>query len=878
MRSVKALRTHPLHSHNTHCFSKGLDGIQTAAGKIVKLADVDADELEEQLFNLDARVQRYGFEHAEEWLRSRHPEVAEVIIDEYYLRIGSLLHADRGLVSPELDSWYLPLPDHHSPRWSYAKKMLGLDAEAVEKTSKVADEILARLANPLGTSINTRGLVLGHVQSGKTTSFLSVAAKALDHRYDLVIILSGVHNSLRRQTQNRASRTLVHNQAFWWLGTALNDFRPDGNSLSSHLAGDAKRGLLVVKKHATILERLADWLELESDDSLRKLAVLVIDDEADQAGLDVARGEQMEGVHKQLSRIVNLRTSNDERRCAYLAYTATPYANILTSQTTYGLYPKDFIYPLDPPDSYVGIDQLFGEEQVGSPIQFDFEDSSVEVLTGALRDAIRWFVLATSARVGLGVPLDQFHSSMLIHTTQSIQQQKEYRPAIEDYLRQLRYEFLEDLTGMRLFYETTLEQVPSRDGGGAGVLSEKTATWEEVCEHVVHVLDRLINRKPAGEPFREDGRLQQAHSGVIVDNSEVEYINRLTYSDLAAGQPSVTVIAIGGNTLSRGLTLEGLVCSYFARTARTYDSLMQMGRWFGFRPGYRHLLRIWTTEELFGWFGELVRVEQDLRRELLWMQDNGIAPSEYGPRIRVSPYLNICRAAAMRSVQAEVSYSDCAIDVAWLDLTPDVLASNQRIAVRLAEGLTATEKSGSRLAVGVPLERVQEFLEEFQFHSEESRIDKPSLFKYLDSVAPRLSHWNVLFKSTQSGPSEFDYGGSIGTVRTVKRSRKEHTEAEIGSIRDPNDEVLDLDGRPAPKGIKYRSSSEPPLMVIYAIDKVSAPARGSHNRRPLDAELTPISLALILPKSNTSVQYVRPVLSEIEFTAANLDTGDYDGA
>ena len=839
-----------------------------------------ADDLEDALEAHGNRVKRHGLDSAETALRERRGEIAEEIIAEFRKRVGVPLRNQRGLLAENTEGWYVPKGDADSPRWVHARSRLGLPDDVVKKTSDVADEIVARLGNPLAEEITTRGLVLGHVQSGKTTSFLSVAAKALDNDYDLVIVLAGVHNSLRRQTQERAVRTLVHKREHWWLGTAVGDFRPDGNSLSSHLAGDGKRGLLVVKKHSTILEKLADWLESENDAALRRLAVLVIDDEADQAGLDVSTGNELAGVHKQLSRIVNLRTSDDKRRCAYLAYTATPYANILTSQDSFGLYPRDFIYPLDPPASYVGSEELFGEAQVGSPVQLETDDSD-EILTKGLCDAIRWFVLATAARAGLGTPLEEFNSSMLVHTTQLTEDQKAYRPAIEGYLEELSDEFRDDPSMMREFYEETLRQVPSRESGGDGFVAERTATWPEVEPNVPAVLSRLIDRTEAGEPFKEDGLVQHAHSGVIVDNSKVDHVDRLTYSDPGAGEPSVTVIAIGGNTLSRGLTLEGLVCSYFARTARNYDSLMQMGRWFGYRPGYRHLLRIWTTQGLLDWFQELNQVEQDLRRELEWMAAQGFSPELYGPRIRTSPNMNSTRAAAMKSVSRDISYSDHRIDPAWLDLDDAVLQTNQAATKQLAEGLGESTKvgQGSLLFRGVPLERIRTFLGHYRFHREEKRLDRPSLDSYINREADHLQEWHVIFKSSERGsPSTFDFGGDVGKVGTISRGRvKDVSVAFIQSLVDSNDHRLDYGSTDPADGVLYRSMDEPPLMVVYAIDPISTPKANSA-RVPLDASTTPISVSLTFPLSTTFVRYVTPVVAEIKASTANLDMGDHHDA
>lgn len=835
---------------------------------------MEAVDLEDALEAFGSRVKRNGLAAATDALRLRRPADAELIVAEFHRRVGIPLARGRGLIADDQHGWYMPRPAHDSPRWSYARAQLGLPEDVLEKTGATADEILARLANPLGQEIATRGLVLGHVQSGKTTSFLSVAAKALDNDYDLVIILAGVHNSLRRQTQDRASRTLVHKPNLWWLGTALGDFRPDGNTLSSHLAGDGKRGLLVVKKHSTILRKLADWLEKESDAALRGLAVLIIDDEADQAGLDVSKDGELEGVHKQLRRIVDLRTSDEKRRCAYLAYTATPYANILTSQADYGLYPRDFIYPLDKPSAYVGSQELFGDLRVGDPVQIEDDDPG-ELLSAGLRDAIRWFIVATAARAGLMSGVERFHSTMLIHTTQSTEEQLSYQPLVESYLTELSEEFVRNPVAMRDYYLAALRQVPAREGGGDGFIDERVADWSDVAPWIPEVLKRLLERTPSGEPFIEDGRMQRAHSGVLVDNSKVDHVDRLTYSDIAAGQPSVTVIAIGGNTLSRGLTLEGLVCSYFARTARTYDSLMQMGRWFGYRPGYRHLMRVWTTQGLFDWFQELDAVEQDLRQELEWMQEQKLKPSQYGPRIRTSPNMNITRAAAMRSVAREISYSDHLVDLAWLDLDDEAIARNQRLAKELARDLGVREQVGqSMLFRAVPIDRIRSFVDDFVLHREEKRLDKPSFASYLTKEAVNLTHWNVIFKSTaRDRNSSFDFGGDVGVVGTVTRGRVAHASlALIQSLVDTGDHRLDVGELPPSGDVRYRSEDEPPLVVIYAIDKSSQPTERS-KRLPLGANLHPISFSLALPRSTSFVEYVAPVIAELE--VSTLDLGDY---
>lgn len=823
---------------------------------------MDAHELEELLQDYDDWIARRGIEGADRRLRQRYPEEATATRETYWRAVGDVVrHDSPGLDREDLKGWYLPKPDDRHERWSYAKSMLGLSPVASDRIGATADRILARLSAPWSRDIRSRGLVLGHVQSGKTTSFLSVAAKAADAGYHLVIILAGVHNSLRRQTQNRAARTLVHKRDLWWLGTAVSDFRPDGNSLATHLSGPGKRGLLVVKKHQTILGRLAEWLEDENDASLRDLSILVIDDEADQAGLDVSDGLEPQGIHRELLRIVNLATTSGGHRCAYLAYTATPYANILTSQDHDGLYPRDFIYPLDKPDGYVGAEELFGDLRIGDPIQVGVDDEDDPLLTESLERAVSWFIVATAARAALEGGLDGFHSSMLVHTTQRTEEHLEYRPAIEALLVRSRNAFRQDPGPLGALYDEIRGQVPV----GEGALDERAADWDDVRPFVDEVFRRLVERAPAGPEFQEDGRRQQAHSGVIVDNSKVDWIDRLTYSDLSAGEPGVIVIAIGGNTLSRGLTLEGLVCSYFARTARTYDSLIQMGRWFGYRPGYRHLVRIWTPQTLLDWFRELNHVERALRDELTWMSDNGLTPADYGPRIRVSPHMNITRKDAMRSVSRTVSYSDFVLDPSMLDISVDGLRSNAEAIRSLVGALPPTSKpvGPSRVFSGVPSVDVRRLLESYRFHPDDPRIDQPGLLHYVDAETEqgRLEMWNVMFKSIRSGRSEHDFGPPVGIVQRITRSQDaDATPGYIGSLVDSGDHRLDRDGVEPSGAARYRSADEPPLLIVYAVDPKSPAQAGrkGSNRIALDAPDIPLALSLALPQSPTTVDYVAP--------------------
>jgi len=255
------------------------------------------------------------------------------------------------------------------------------------------------------------------------------------------------------------------------------------------------------------------------------------------------------------------------------------------------------------------------------------------------------------------------------------------------------------------------------------------------------------------------------------------------------------------------------------------------------------------------------------------MQEQKLKPSQYGPRIRTSPNMNITREAAMRSVAKEISYSDHLVDLAWLDLDDEAISHNQRLAMDLAQELGKGEQVGQSLLFrSVPIERIKIFVDGFALHKEEKRLDKPSFASYLAKEAVHLAEWNVIFKSTaRNSNSIFDFGGDVGKVGTITRGRvAQASPALIQSLVDSGDHRLDMGGRPTFGDIRYRSEDEPPLIVIYAIDRLSQP-KGHSRRVPLEANLDPISFSLTLPRSTSFVEYVTPLVAELEFSKPDLE-------
>lgn len=791
-------------------------------------------------------------------------ELAEAVAAQHARRLGPIVVSAPALTDDSIEHGWIDsrlLSDRRRPRWIFTRSSLDVPEGALEVVDRTTDEILSLLPDPAAPQIFGRGLVVGYVQSGKTTNFTALAAKAADAGYNLIIVLGGIHTSLRRQTQERVQHALFHKPEMWWTSTRDGDFRSSdgGTPLASRQYGPGKCGLLVVKKHRIILGYLADWLWSAGPGVRTSTRVLVIDDEADQAGLDVSSGPELEGVHEQLMRIVNLGDGPSEanpgnRRVAYVGYTATPYANVLTRADEENLYPRHFIYPLPKPASHVGPADLFGDAVVGRPVKVvtkePGDDGGGWRMGRDLERAIDWFVLVTAARSHLMGGPEKLNSTMLIHTGRQTDEHRQVRGPVLAYLSSLRD---------RIAVESELDELRSKYGEevvkvSAEALGEVRVEWDDLRPHLTTVVDRLVDAHPAGDRFREDGKWQQARSGVIVDNSQEDSEDRLTYPRQPEGVPGVTIIAIGGDTLSRGLTLEGLCVSFFARTSGNYDSLMQMGRWFGFRRGYQHLTRLWTTPVLWQRFRRLTEVEEKFREELDWMIREERSPSEYGPKILLDPDMQVTRRSAIRSAMATSSWADYTASMTALLIDEESVAANQLAVRELVDELpdpVPLNGGPSHLAIHVSGEAVSNLLQQLRVHPEDYRMHTNEMRRYIEEAG--LTDWNVVVRSISSSSSTFWLGAAIGDIGTVIRSQVRGAMkggAYIQTLLDTGDGTIDLDDAPSPS---HRGHGDPPLLLIYFIDALSAPrkmTKTNADRVPLNAPDTVPAIGVVFPPSH----------------------------
>lgn len=780
------------------------------------------------------------------------------------------------VVAPSGQGWYAgPRPDdRYWPKLLAHHRAEGrLSDTALDQLDQATSKIISYTADPSRSKWTTKGLVVGYVQSGKTTNFTGVIAKAVDVGYNFVIVLTGIHEGLRNQTQDRLEAQLCDLDRQGWkpFTTIESDFRRPTMALESQIQ-DGSAGLIVAKKNAAVLRKIDRWVsDAANRGGMANVRALIIDDEADQASIDTAT------INPLIRRIISRFP-----RVTFIGYTATPFANVFDDAgTSDSLYPKDFIVNLPLPDGYFGTETIFGRDELpeaGETEPVDGYDMVRQVpdneaatliprrnqvfnptVTATLRSAIRWFALATAARRAAG---DDGHSTMLIHTSMKVDAHEALRGPVEDEINQTIRDLaagdVEIVGHLRAQWEREIAAVPP-------------GAWNHTAPPFADVLDKLP------EVLRQ--------IAVILDNSRSA--DRLDYKN-----GPVTAIAVGGNTLSRGLTLEGLVVSFFVRAAGAYDTLLQMGRWFGFRTGYEYLPRMYLTNQLRDWFRHLSSVEHELRRDISFLETQALTPVEYGPRIRTHPALRITTKMGNNVRQAYVSYGGRRVQVRYFRHTDsnwlgaNVAAASLLVAAADADPSVSAEErnDGSVVWRNVPVGQIIPFLDRYQVHEDSPDLDRDLLRKYIENEVGdgSLTHWSVAVLGLNSSTNGEVTLGARTFGRIVRsRLRDDHVDRAdiktLGSKEDRITDMLPLAGvtRRTPEEELARLRQADPLyssrglLVLYPIDPDSPPATeaAARTRTNLDAVDDVIGLALIFPgnaKQSVRNSYVSNDLSNAE--------------
>lgn len=772
-------------------------------------------------------------------------------------------------------------------------------APSVRALDETTDRIMGQMSNPLSDQFDIRGLVVGYVQSGKTANFTALIAKAADVGYRLIIVLSGMDNGLRRQTQIRLTKELVgypdnRNNAVplpprgrqWHQFTtedANGDFRP-GNANYGALQG-TEPVLLVIKKNGPVLRRLHGWLDAAPEDVRRTLPVLVIDDEADQASVDTRGSYQIEGDEipddYEEPAVINGLIRDLLRkfqRKAYVAYTATPFANILIPHDTFDpryeidLYPKDFIVDLPKPDGYFGAEEQFGRfdadtnESVGGlDIIRNVSDIELEdlkqhgTMPGSLEIAMLDFVLAGAARACRRNQQEQgdFPATMLLHGSHLV-------------LRQIK---IADLVGRR-FSELRDEWRYQRN---QGILQRLRVRWDDEFRPIT-----------AGSHPSLDTQFSQIEPfiGPFFEAVQVRVINSRTGEVLDyEREPHLKAIAVGGNRLSRGLTLEGLLTSYFFRPTAMYDTLMQMGRWFGYRAGYEDLTRIYMTRDLSGWFSDLALVEHEIRKDISMYEALNVTPMELGTRILRHPAMLVTsrlKQRYSRAIIVEQSYSSQVMQTFrfpfhQLDELSGLLGANLNMTRNLLTALAPPVwQDQTPIWQGISTETIINFIQSYQINREVARnINPEAIIAYIQrqNEFGELISWTIAVRGREIQDPvlrSMDLGLER-SIPMISRNRLVSDPDSLGIITNPGDEIIGLNAEQLervtelrettrqaanPVSRLVRSPSEG-LLLIYPVSRFSGYEREPRPSRlrmyedpnnPLSQDV--VCFAISFPKSD----------------------------
>lgn len=782
------------------------------------------------------------------------------------------------------DPWFLRTPeDVFWPGFEMSQRDR-LPGAAVDSIDRTSLDILNRLPAPRQPLMSARGLVVGYVQSGKTTSFTALMASAADAGYRLFVVLAGMYNNLRRQTQARLDRDLVEPTKDRWfqLTDAERDFGNPGNAQALIAKFDGKF-LAVVKKNISRLERLNNWLDAIPEGAQRNLPILVVDDESDQASLNVSAYDRS-GINSQILRLL------DRPKAAYVGYTASPFANILGPDASdlQGLYPRDFIVPLPRPSDYFGPERVFGRSSLGA------EDEAVEgcdivrtvspdedeelyvptrreerqdyspELPNSLGRAITWFLLATAERRRRGQTASNDHSTMLVHVSHYTDSHEVLRALVESELTSIRAHFSSGGLDHSLREQWEREMSTVSDGPCASKFD--LADYTELRTHIGDTLAKLR---------------------VIVDNAASD--DRLDYG---SEDGYLDAVVIGGNTLSRGLTLEGLVSSFFIRSSRNYDTLLQMGRWFGYRIGYEDLPRIWMTSDLAESFEFFALLEEEMRtymRELA--EDPTSTPENVGIKIRTHPAMKITSAMKMRGagvIRASLSSyrGEVIIYHRQGSIPGDNLAAASDLVSEARQTARASEtRPGVNLYRAVPVSIVNRFFSDYSLHNRNQILTQRSILEYIDKETRHgsLELWNVAVISpgtTRPVLGTVNLGGETFNLAARTRLSDDQLDvANIGVLRnDLEDFWIDMSEH-------VRGADDPPLLLLYPIAKNSQPSERSTRRLPLNADEHLIGVAVSFPYSprQTEVEWAVPILQEMaheteeEDAPENLSELDTEG-
>lgn len=778
------------------------------------------------------------------------------IITEAMISVDTRMGSGVSLVDPTAkhdEQWVRKREDIS---WTYEnayEKFLreeGWPPRMIQSLSDVTSRILGHLQDPKseGSTWNRRGLVIGHVQSGKTANYTGLIARAADAGYKFIIVIAGIHNNLRKQTQERIDEAFIGRSSDPTdrkpIGVGLNsgyphpatltnvneDFNKNTAAKSGWKINDfSKPIILVIKKNVTTLTALHKWLKelnASGDGRISDVPMLVIDDEADNASINTNKEDlDPTRTNAMIRRILSLFAKS-----CYVGYTATPFANIFINPDSYDqdvreeLFPRDFIYCLDAPTTYFGAEKVFLNDESSQTIVRTIDDCEelipythkrdhqIAELPRSLYRAMNGFIVARAIRNLRGQT--NKHCSMMVNVSRFVPVQRAVREFLSLREKKIRdavranYRMPEAVSAANL-YMRELKEAFDDEFADAGF------AWEQVKGALDSVFEHL-------------------HLYVINSKSD-EVLDYARYEKEGVG---LTVIAVGGLSLSRGLTIEGLTVSYMYRNTKMYDTLMQMGRWFGYRPGFEDLCRVYLSRDSIDWYSHIALASEELTQQVKRMRRDGLSPRQFGLYVLAHPdSLLITAANKMRSsekVKFRQNFSGRMLESYIVSTDSDVNEANFALIRRVwREGFggRAPEGTGKGLIFrDVDIEQIEDFLISFQGHSE-GADRKADIVAYLRTLADQHPVGDVLLIS----PGGIDEKSHTlnGQVRVVGKLKGNAWQLNKDRVASRGDERLGLteaqkaeaeaaaesgDNPVAASDTHYREVRKKPLLMIHRLD------------------------------------------------------------
>ena len=719
--------------------------------------------------------------------------------------------------------------------WNRYKEYIktSLPDDVVRTIDTDTDIVMNNIENPDIQNFNRYGMVVGHVQSGKTANYAALICKAADAGYKFIVVIAGGINNLRNQTQERINEAFIGrdnngNQIGAGKGNSSLDRLPislttverdfnkqdaDRNSQGSNFDNTTTPIVLVIKKHTSTLKNVIKWLESQYKNKIDKHSMLMIDDESDYASINTKDEEDPTAINIKLRKLLSL-----FNKSCYVAYTATPYANIFidheAGHTEVGrdLFPKDFIYSLDAPSNYFGARKIFLDTNQRHLVAIDDylddipskhpKDFPLLSIPESLYEAMRVFVLNIAIRFLRNE--ENKHNSMLIHATRFTLVHQKFALHAEKFIEKLKidiesYSKLPNATQLSNLINDLKNTFDKRND------IENKPEWKSILAKLAGVLETIVIRE----------------------------VHQKTSVPLEYKKDRVTnAIVIGGTSVSRGYTLEGLSVSYFLRNTVFYDTLMQMGRWFGYRTNYEDLCKVYMSETMIDNFARIIEATEDLIKDFKLMSEAKKTPNDFGLAVQQHPdsALQVTARNKQKNVQEfifNMNLDGQAKETSWLSFDKTKKSINleaiQHIVHSLNKSTTPNNIGNSILWKSVNKQIILEFLNTFQVYQTDAlgisaRMPIAFVKKYVET---RNVKWDIALYSGRGIEDNID---GIPFKREERKAtlKSDYIEVQNRQVSTGSSEsiALDSDIRKAlgSNRRKIRKNLKNPLLMLHILE------------------------------------------------------------